>query len=227
MANSRVLISENTEVFKTIDTELTKYLGALNEVVETYSALELGDVTAEVAELILSPTGGKTIETQYWTALNEQLDKSGVVNKILRDTALNGSKEPIEQFKASHRKAHSISLTYPDTAKHIVFDESSFELLSGYDENVREEYCREYLTDKAEMAFLQAVQNLHKAIAEYRVELKKVDANFFISRSLAQLDSVLKPTPNGDWVADPSRAVYFHRFAKRNQNAGPSTKRIL
>ncbi|WP_353721926.1 hypothetical protein [Dyadobacter sp. 676] len=227
MDKSKVLIYENKDLAKTINNELDNYVDALNEVVEKYPALELGGITEEVTELILSPLGGKTIETQYWNTLKAQLDKSGVTNKILRDTVLSGSKEPIEEFKAAHRKAQTLPLTYRDTLKYIVFDGSNFGLIKGYKEEVLERYAREYLTDKGEIMFFQAAKNLEKALSAFREELKKVEANYRISRTLGCLDSILKPTPNGDWVADPERAIYFRRYAVRNQSAAPSMKHTL
>lgn len=227
MDKSKILISENRELFNSMAYELSKFAKALNEVIEKYSALELGVVTPEVAELLLSPAHSKTIENQYWDALKKQLDKSGVVNRILRDTALNGSREPIEEFKAAYRKAHSLPNNFPNNRKYIVFDGCNFELRPGYAEVLLEQYCREYLTDKAEIAWLETVKNLVKAIAQYRAEAKKVEAGHYLWRSLQPLEATLKVNEKDEWVVDVETAINYYRFAKRNMNASPSTKRVL
>lgn len=227
MDNSKVLISENKDLFRSMTIELSKFVEALNDVVEKYLALELGEVNAEVAVLILSPSKGKTIETRYWAALNEQLDKSGVVNKILRDTVLKGSQDPINEFYAAFRHAHSLPNNFPDIREYIVFDGSEFGLRQGYGEILLEKYCREYLTDKSETAFLETVRNLVKAISQYRAELKKVEAGFYLTRSLRPLEIPLQMDKKENWIVDVEGAINYYRNAKRNMNASSSTKRIF
>jgi hypothetical protein len=211
----KILINENDSLRRTICSELYAYEKGLRQAKTTYETLELGPFNDEVLRIINSGTAEETIGGQYWSAQEEQLKAAGITNKIIKNNILNDCKGLIDNFIESVRELGRMSLTYNDSLEFIVFENGEFDLVDGYEDKIRAKYCREYCTDPEEAEFLEALKGIHQAYENYLKVAGKVDATFRINRSFVLLDELFDHKDD-KWQVSPSKAIYYHRFCKRN-----------
>lgn len=222
----KILINEDHGLLSTICSELYAHKRELRKIKAAYEALELGPFTSDTLKLVLTRKAEDIVETQYWAAQETQLSTAGITNKVIRNNILNDCKGLIEAFVESVRELGRLRLTYNEPLKYIQFKNGDFELVPDYEEKILEKHCREWLTDPAEAEFIEAVRGIHTAYQNYVKVAKKVDATHRISQSFSLLDKLFD-SRDGKWHFSPSKAAYYHRFAKMNMTVDPSIKHLL
>lgn len=152
----RILIHQNNLLLKEIVGDLRVYLAPLNKLKEAYEALEMGNFSQKVFEDLISK-GTNEIIAAYSKSLNDQLDKTGVVNTKLRGIVLQGSDEPIANLKTALNDLKEVNPqprasygTSPRTQllqlSDIEFEDGGFQVTN--EESLVERHCRIYVEDE-------------------------------------------------------------------------------
>mgnify|MGYP006054058497 CR=1 FL=1 len=93
----RILLHENKDLLFEICKDLKQYLPQLEQVKKTYENLQLGNFNDDILKQIVRSGTGQ-IEKQFNESLNDQVEKAGISNIILRDNILKGSENLIFEF---------------------------------------------------------------------------------------------------------------------------------
>lgn len=86
----RILIHENKNLLSEISTDLKQYLPLLQQVKKSYENLQLGNFSNDILKEIIKPGTGQ-IEKSFNESLNDQIEKAGISNTIVKSNLLKGS----------------------------------------------------------------------------------------------------------------------------------------
>lgn len=180
----RILIKEDLYLFKQIATDLKQFMPVLNEIKASFEALEIGAFTNEIfKETVL--LGPKKYMEIYIQNLNNQLDKIGITNSIIRQNAIKDHEKVIERFKKAVDDAKRF---YPEiysanrpklTLKFISFQGGLFIISKEDKEMILETFCRIYLDDDQEIEILETANELQKNFNKYLDILNSSGINVF------------------------------------------------
>lgn len=175
----RKLLHQDDALLEKILTDKSKFIPLLNSVKEAYENLEIGDFTEEIWNEIKA-NGATKISERYHKALDDDMSRTGVKNKVLRAVVLNGTNEVIDALKIAIDTIYSfepklysdrtIKLTYRD----ISFVDGQFEVTEKDKESILENYCRCYLNPGVATEFydlMVVAQLAYKELAKFDEKL--------------------------------------------------------
>ena len=171
----RILIHQNNSLLKEIVGDLRVYLAPLNKLKEAYEALEMGNFSQKVFDDLISK-GTNEIIAAYSKSLNDQLDKTGVVNTKLRGIVLQGSDEPIANLKKALNDLKEVNPqprasygTNPRTQllqlRDIEHKEGRFQVSD--EESLLEKHCRIYVEDEQSKMVYSHLMTLQEHLQAY------------------------------------------------------------
>lgn len=180
----RILIKEDIHLFRQIATDLKQFMPVLNEIKASFEGLEIGAFTNEIFKetVLLGPK--KYIEI-YVKNLNNQLDKIGITNSIIRQNAIKDHEKVIERFKKAVDDAKRF---YPEiysanrpklTIKFISYEKGLFVISEEDKEMILETFCRIYLDDDQEIEILETTKVLQENFNKYLDILSSSGINVF------------------------------------------------
>jgi len=173
MNYERKLIFQDEALAGKILSDLNQYLPLLNAVKAGYEGLHLGPFDNQIFRELIHQ-GTDRIAQVYNDTLQDQLNKSGISNPILRKTALSGTMVPWNQLTEAltdlrHFSPKQSSTEYRITLsiEAIIFENGTFTVSAESKEQIIEDFCRIYITSEKEQEFYDAF----KAIADARNKL--------------------------------------------------------
>ena len=89
---TRILIQENKNLLFEISSDLKQYLPHLDQVKKSYENLQLGNFSNEILKEIIK-SGTAQIEKSFTESLNDQIEKAGISNTILKSNILKDAEE--------------------------------------------------------------------------------------------------------------------------------------
>ncbi|MBC7745676.1 MAG: hypothetical protein H7096_11285 [Flavobacterium sp.] len=175
----RELINEDLRLLDNLKSDMTYWSNPLQNVKECYEALDLGDLTTEVFNALKSSGGYDKIREIFIKDLNSQLDKSGIKNTALRDTAMQGASEPLTNLlNAIEGLKNVIVRPYNKMGEPTLsLDQISFiggKFIIGEEEKEKfaEIHCRTYLSNPKHVSLVNdlnaLVALLNKIGTEYQ-----------------------------------------------------------
>jgi hypothetical protein len=227
MTQQRKLLKEDQSILHSINYDLRAYIGRLHAIKNAFEALELGPFTSDTWKLLKSGHVYEEIEQQYWEAQDSQLKSAGITNKIIRESVMNGSKGPIEAFREAVRELVILPMKYSQVTEYVSFANNDFELTEGYETEVLEKYCREYVNQGGEADFLEVVEGLHKAFEKYVQAAEKVEATRELSDKGIHFFDRFFQKSGDQWVLSREKVVWYYRFCRENMTVDPSIKHRL
>lgn len=178
----RVLIHENKDLLIQISRDLKQYLPLLEQVKKSYENLKLGDFSQDILNEIVK-SGTRQIQNRFDESLEDQIDKSGIENSILRDNILKGSEKLFVEFSENCKELKRFK---PETFSRnnylklnvISFENGTFYLTDENKEQILENECRIYLENEKEKELFENLQNFIEAFNKVSENLKELDFKF-------------------------------------------------
>lgn len=206
----RTLIHEDKDKLNAMLKDVNEMMPILKRVQSTYNDLEIGKLNDHVFQEILR-NGTAKIKRDYMAHEEDQIKKAGITSTRLQKNMMNGADEVFEKFntqvkllKEFHAPRYGVD-THPRLPKKYIhcFENGTFGVLKEHQEQILEEYCREYLQG-AEMhelhqllaqeflgAFEKVKKNLNKLGFIYDGDLKSIERHFI---KYEGGDATIKPT---------------------------------
>lgn len=215
----RILIKENKGLFTEIAKDLKQFIPLLNELKSSYEALEIGPFTNDYyKELIL--LGPEKYVQKYIKSLNDQLDKMGVKNSIMRKNAIKDHESVIEKFRSSVLNAkrfnpETYSATRPKLTLKFISYEDGFCISKVDKEMILETYCRIYLDNEEEIKIMDSIKALQLGFNQYLEILKNSGINGY--NKFLLLGHVFKINNEGEAEIDFEGVKYITSYKKRYQ----------
>lgn len=208
----RRLVFEDKELLSQILGDLKFFRPSLEALKAAYEGLEIGAFTDEILdELVLEGTA--KIFERHTKGLNDQLDKTGVVNGKLREIVLQGTegprakvvealtdlkaitpKPPESKFKEARTKVLPLQL--------ISFDGERFFVNESDEEWLMEAYCRDYLETETTQSLYARLEIMRDALNDFRTLMTKVGLPIDKQFITSGLDSFLSLS-NGEVFIKP------------------------
>lgn len=178
----RVLLHENTNLLVEICKDLNQYLPHLEQVKKTYENLQLGNFNDDILKQIVRSGTGQ-IEKQFNESLNDQVEKAGISNIILKDNILKGSENLIFEFL---EKIRELKRFKPETFSRknylklnvISFQNGTFYLSDENKEQILENECRIYIENEKEKEFFDNLKNFIEAYNKVNDNLDELEFKF-------------------------------------------------
>ncbi len=178
----RILLHENKDLLFEICKDLKQYLPQLEQVKKTYENLQLGNFNDDILKQIVRSGTGQ-IEKQFNESLNDQVEKAGISNIILRDNILKGSENLIFEFL---EKIRELKRFKPETYSRknylklnvISFQNGTFYLSDENKTQILENECRIYIENEKEKELFDNLQNFIEAYNKVTGNLKELDFKF-------------------------------------------------
>lgn len=184
----RRLVFEDQELLSEILRDLRFFKPSLEKLKTAYESLEIGQFTDEILdELVLEGTG--KIFERHTKSLNDQLDKTGVVNTKLREFVLQGTDGPKAALREALTELRSIkpepptSITASARTKVLPLELISFDgerfFISDSDKDwLTEAYCRDYLESEATQDLYARLEIMRDALNDFRRILSTLDLRY-------------------------------------------------
>ncbi len=182
----RELIFEDKELFGQILNDLEGFRPYLNKMQTAFEKLEIGEFSAQVMETIKTK-GINPIEIDFNEALAQQLDKSGITSKAIRENLLDNSKQLFLKFKQAVNDARAYvpkvygfkprptldfgMIAYGNNTQTFYVDDKA-------EETILENHCRVYLETEAERTLYDALNGLLEAQKNVRTLLDRAQFSF-------------------------------------------------
>lgn len=178
----RILIHENKDLMFEICKDLKQYLPQLEQVKKTYENLQLGNFNDDILKQIVRSGTGQ-IEKQFNESLNDQVEKAGISNIILKDNILKGSENLIFEFL---EKIRELKRFKPETFSRknylklnvISFQNGTFYLSDENKEQILENECRIYIENEKEQEFFDNLKNFIEAYNKVNENLNELEFKF-------------------------------------------------
>lgn len=178
----RVLLHENTNLLVEICKDLNQYLPHLEQVKKTYENLQLGNFNDDILKEIVNSGTGQ-IEKLFNESLNDQIEKAGISNTIVRDNLLKGSENLIFEFL---EKCKTLKKFRPDTFSRnnylklnvISFENGKFTLTDINKNQILENECRIYIENEKEKELFDNLKNFVEAYDKLNENLNELQFRF-------------------------------------------------
>lgn len=178
--NERKLIFQNDKLFSTILNDRYQYQKNFEAVAKAFLELGIGPITEEVYGQIVTDKA-RDIYAPYYEQLNKELDRTGVTNKVLRNTVLQGAEEPLREYHQAVDAFLSTDVTKDnygrskDREKYAFLEISDLTFLDGElivsddtKEDLLDKYCRVYVTTDEEYQLYNTLLLAKTAIQNFR-----------------------------------------------------------
>lgn len=182
----RQLIFEDKELLAQMLDDLKGFRPHLNKMQTAFERLEIGEFSEQIMQTIKTK-GTNPIEIDFNEALAQQLDKSGITSKAIRENLLKNSNEVFIKFKQAVNDARSYTprvysleqrptldfamITYNNNTRTFFVDEKA-------KEDIKDNYCRVYLQTEAEKTLYEALNGLLEAQKNVRTLLERAQFSF-------------------------------------------------
>ena len=178
----RILIHENKNLLSEISTDLKQYLPLLQQVKKSYENLQLGNFSNDILKEIIKPGTGQ-IEKSFNESLNDQIEKAGISNTILKSNILKDSEQLYFSFLENTRELKRFK---PETFSRknylklnvISFQNGTFYLSDENKTQILENECRIYIENEKEQELFDNLQNFIEAYNKVTGNLKELDFKF-------------------------------------------------
>ena len=176
----RILIREDKGLLTEIVQDLHRFKPTLTALTTAFSELCMGPFTNEIFKDLVD-NGSANITANYKANLETELDKTGVVNPILRKTVLSASEPTFSKFKTAYTDL--IAFTPPNntiqratlTLQYISFIDERFVVTEADQETLLESHCRVYLETDKEKAFHAKLSTLKDAFNAYLKDFQEYE----------------------------------------------------
>lgn len=203
----RILIKEDRGLLNDIVQDLHRFKPTLSALTGAFEDLYMGvDFSDKIFKDLIS-NGLSNISISYKANLEKELDKTGVLNPILRKTVLSASEPVFNKFETAY--TNLVNYTQPNntisritlTLENISFTDGKFVVTEAEQEILLENHCRVYLETEKEKAFYATITTLKdafngyfKAFQEYELD-HKVQGFYGIETFLEfnEMDVSIKP----------------------------------
>lgn len=219
----RILLFENERLLLEITKDLKQYLPHLEQVKKSYENLQLGNFSNEILkEIVNSGTGH--IEKIYNESLNDQIEKSGVSNMIVKENMLKGSEVLFFEFL---EKTRLLKKFRPETHSRqnylklnvISFKNGGFILTDENKEQITENECRIYLENEKEVELHENLKNLIDAYKKVNDNLNELGFRFSYEKGKGFKgieNTFLNPDVNNNYSIIPASIRFAVNF-KENE----------
>jgi hypothetical protein len=174
----RRLVFEDKELLSKILGDLRFFTPSLDALKTAYEGLEIGEFTNEIFKELVNE-GTSTVFARHSKSLNDQLDKTGVVNTKLREIVLQGTDGPKVTLRDALTELRSVTPKIPEspvfrtrtellTLSFISFDGNSFIVSDEDKERLTETYCRDYLNDDRTQLLYAELEVMRDALSKFR-----------------------------------------------------------
>lgn len=178
----RILIHENKNLLVEICKDLNQYLPHLEEVKKTYEKLQLGNFNDDILKQIVRSGTGQ-IEKLFNESLNDQVEKAGISNTILKSNILKDSEQLYFSFL---EKTRELKRFKPETYSRknylklnvISFQNGTFYLSDENKEQILENECRIYIENEKEKEFFDNLKNFIEAYNKVNDNLDELEFRF-------------------------------------------------
>ncbi|WP_310558663.1 hypothetical protein [Flavobacterium sp.] len=178
----RILIHENKNLLIEICKDLNQYLPHLEQVKKTYEKLQLGNFNDDILKQIVRSGTGQ-IEKLFNESLNDQVEKAGISNTILKSNILKDSEQLYFSFLEKTRELKRFT---PETFSRknylklnvISFQNGIFYLSDENKEQIIENECRIYIENEKEKELFDNLQNFIEAYNKVSDNLKELEFKF-------------------------------------------------
>lgn len=179
---TKQLLHENSDLLNEISFDLKQYLPLLEQVKITYENLQLEKFSDEILKEIVN-TGTGQIEKLFNDSLNNQIEKSGISNTILKNNILKDSEQLYFSFLDKTRELKKFK---PETysrknylkLKFISYVNGSFILTNENKEQILESECRVYLENEKDLKLYENLKKFIESYNELSDNLKELEFRF-------------------------------------------------
>ena len=178
----RILIHEDKNLLSEISTDLRQYLPLLQQVKKSYEKLQLGDFNDDIFKEIIK-SGTAKIEKLFNESLNDQIEKAGISNTIVKSNLLKGSEQLYFSFLENTRELKRFK---PETYSRrnflklnvISYLNGSFTLTDENKEQILENECRTYLENEKDFELYENLKKFIEAFNTVNENLKELEYRF-------------------------------------------------
>ena len=216
---NRNLIKEESDLLIEIAKDLKQFIPVLNQLKSSYEALEIGTFTNEVFKhlILVGPT--KFIDC-YVKQLNDQLDKMGITNSIIRQNSIKNHDEVIENIKkaileAKKFKPEIYSASRPKLTMKFISFQDGFMISKIDKEGILETHCRTYLENDDEIKIMESVENLNNMFNKYLEILEEAGISSF--NKFLSMGNVLIINGEGRSEVNPYGIKHVATFSRKNK----------
>ena len=179
---TRILIQENKNLLFEISSDLKQYLPHLDQVKKSYENLQLGNFSNEILKEIIK-SGTAQIEKSFTESLNDQIEKAGISNTILKSNILKDSEQLYFSFLENTRELKRFK---PETYSRrnflklnvISYLNGSFTLTDENKEQILENECRTYLENEKDFELYENLKKFIEAFNTVNENLKELEYRF-------------------------------------------------
>ena len=179
---TRILIQENKNLLFEISSDLKQYLPHLDQVKKSYENLQLGNFSNEILKEIIK-SGTAQIEKSFVESLNDQIEKAGISNTILKSNILKDSEQLYFSFLENTRELKRFK---PETYSRrnflklnvISYLDGSFTLTDENKEQILENECRTYLENEKDFELYENLKKFIEAFNTVNENLKELEYRF-------------------------------------------------
>ena len=219
---TRILIQENKNLLFEISSDLKQYLPHLDQVKKSYENLQLGNFSNEILKEIIK-SGTAQIEKSFTESLNDQIEKAGISNTILKSNILKDSEQLYFSFLENTRELKRFK---PETYSRrnflklnvISYLDGSFTLTDENKEQILENECRTYLENEQEVELYENLKKFIEAFDTVNENLKVLEYRFSYEKGkgvTAIENTFLMTNENDEYSINPG-SIKFAANYKEN-----------
>lgn len=219
---TRILIQENKNLLFEISSDLKQYLPHLDKVKKSYENLQLGNFSNEILKEIIK-SGTAKIEKLFNESLNDQIEKAGISNTIVKSNLLKGSEQLYFSFLENTRELKRFK---PETYSRrnflklnvISYLNGSFTLTDENKEQILENECRTYLENEKDFELYENLKKFIEAFNTVNENLKELEYRFSYEKGkgvTAIENTFLMTNENDEYSINPG-SIKFATNYKEN-----------
>ena len=212
---TRILIQENKNLLFEISSDLKQYLPHLDQVKKSYENLQLGNFSNEILKEIIK-SGTAKIEKLFNESLNDQIEKAGISNTIVKSNLLKGSEQLYFSFLENTRELKRFK---PETYSRrnflklnvISYLNGSFTLTDENKEQILENECRTYLENEKDFELYENLKKFIEAFNTVNENLKELEYRFSYEKGkgvTAIENTFLMTNENDEYSINPGSIKY-------------------
>ncbi len=224
----RKLLSENTQLYKEIASDLAQFRPVLAELKRTYEALEIGAFNQEKFKVLVL-TGPKNTISFYVDSLEKQLDKLKITSSIMRKNAIASHSEITEALSNAVAKAKAFKPTIYSSRptlsiKFISFEDGRFVISNEDSEAILETFCRTYI-EVEELPILEIAEELQTTYNKFLTVVDDQKIATALGSRLNCLSLIFNTDKNGKASIDAGKLKGLITYKKRRIDNEVTPKR--
>lgn len=219
----RILIHENKNLLLEISSDLRQYIPLLEQVKANYENLKLGDFSNDILKQIVI-TGPGQIEKLFNESLNDQIEKSGISNTILKNNILKGSEQLyfsfLEKIKELKRfKPETYSRNNYLKLNVISYLNGSFTLTDENKEQILERECRIYLENQKDFELYENLKKFIESYEKLNENLNELQFRFSYNQGKGLTgisNTFLMLNENDEYIINPGSIKFATNYKENN-----------